>query len=77
MKQVNIYEVISNLSELICLLETKKEDYIIIEKDGKPIAKLVLIYDTLTDNRIGKGKGKFNINTDFDKDNDVIVDMLS
>lgn len=77
MKQVNILEAKTDFSKLIHLLELKKEDYITIAKNGKPIAKLILISDTPIENRIGKGKGKFCINGNFDEDNNVIADMLS
>ena len=77
MKQVNILEAKTDFSKLIHLLELKKEDYITIAKNGKPVAKLTLINDAPVENRIGIGKGKFNINGDFDEDNSVIADMLS
>ena len=77
MIQVNILEAKTDFSKLIHLLELNKEDYIIIARNGKPIAKLTLINEKPINNRIGIGKGKFKINDDFDKDNGEIADLLS
>ena len=40
MLQVNILEAKTEFSKLIRLLESKKEDYITIARNGKPVAKL-------------------------------------
>ena len=46
MKQVNILEAKTDFSKLIRMLETKKEDSITVARNGKPVAKIVLINET-------------------------------
>ena len=43
MIQVSIPEAEASLSELIQLLETKTEDFIIIARNGKPAVKITLV----------------------------------
>ncbi len=76
MKQVNILEAKTDFSKLIRLLETKKEDFITIARNGKPVAKITLINETPVSKRIGIAKGKFTIKGDFDSDNAQIADMM-
>ena len=77
MIQVNMLEAKTDFSKLIRMLESKKEDYITVARNGKPVAKITLINDTPVSNRIGIGKGKFTIKGDFDADNAEIADLLS
>ena len=77
MLQVNILEAKTDLSKLIRLLESKREDYITVARNGKPVAKLTLINETPVSKRIGAGKGKFTVHEDFDADNEAIADLLS
>ncbi len=74
--QVNILEAKTDFSKLIRLLETKKEDYITVARNGKPVAKITLINETPVSNRIGIAKGKFTLKGDFDADNDIIAEMM-
>ncbi len=76
MKQVNILEAKTDFSKLIRLLETKKEDFITIARNGKPVAKITLINETPVSRRIGIAKGKFTIKGDFDSDNAQIAEMM-
>lgn len=76
MKQVNILEAKTDFSKLIRMLETKKEDSITVARNGKPVAKIVLINDTPVSKRIGVAKGKFTVNGDFDADNDDISNLM-
>jgi Antitoxin of toxin-antitoxin stability system len=77
MMQVNVFEAKTDLSKLIRILETGKEDYITVARNGKPIIKMTLIHETPVANRIGIAKGKFTMSGDFDADNREIADMLS
>ena len=77
MKQVNILEAKTLFSKLIRMLETKKEDYITVARNGKPVVIMRLINETPVSNRIGIAKGKFTIHGDFDADNEEIADILS
>jgi antitoxin (DNA-binding transcriptional repressor) of toxin-antitoxin stability system len=76
MIQVNILEAKTDLSKLIRLLETKREDYITVARNGKPVVKMTLINETPVSKRIGAGKGKFTIKGDFDADNEEIAELF-
>ena len=43
MVQVNILEAKTDFSKLIRLLETKREDYITVARNGKPVVRIVPI----------------------------------
>jgi antitoxin (DNA-binding transcriptional repressor) of toxin-antitoxin stability system len=77
MLQVNILEAKTDFSKLIRLLETKREDYITVARNGKPVVKITLINQTPVSKRIGVGKGKFTIKGNFDADNREIADLLT
>lgn len=62
MKQVNMLEAIK-------LLENKEEDEFIIERDNKPVAKIVL-YENDPSKRIGIAKGYFS-HVDLDEFNSL------
>lgn len=76
MMQVNILEAKTDFSKLIRLLETKKEDYITVARNGKPVAKITLINEIPVSKRIGIAKGKFTVKGDFDADNNEITEMM-
>lgn len=75
--QVNILEAKTDLSKLIRLLESKREDYITVARNGKPVARITLINETPASKRIGVRKGKFSVQGDFDADNREIEEMLA
>lgn len=77
MIQVNILEAKTDFSKIIRLLETKREGYITVARNGKPVVKITLINETPVSKRIGVGKGKFIVKGDFDADNSEIADMLT
>ena len=76
MMQVNILEAKTDFSKLIRLLETKKEDFITVARNGKPVVKITLINETPVSKRIGIAKGKFTVKGDFDADNEAIADLM-
>ena len=55
MMRVSILETKTIFPNLIRLLETKKEDYITVARNGKPVAKMLLVNDTPVFKRIGVG----------------------
>lgn len=67
----------TDFSKLIHLLETKKEDFITVARNGKPVAKITLINETPFSKRIGIAKGKFTIKGDFDADNDALAELMT
>ena len=70
-------EAKTDFSKLIHLLETKKEDFITVARNGKPVAKITLINETPVSKRIGIAKGKFTIKGDFDADNDALAELMT
>ena len=74
--QVNILEAKTNLSKLVRLIETGKEDHIIIARYGKPVVKMVIYNDTPVSKRIGVAKGKLKSPEDLDKYNDEVAEMF-
>ena len=74
--QVSILEAKTNLSNLVRLVETGKEDMVIIARYGKPVVKLVTYNDVPVSKRIGVAKGKLESPDDLDKYNDEIAAMF-
>jgi antitoxin (DNA-binding transcriptional repressor) of toxin-antitoxin stability system len=65
MCQVNVFQAKTDFSKLIALLERKEEEEIVIARNGKPVAKLVLFTKDSGKQRIGCAKGLFTIPKDF------------
>lgn len=74
--QVNILEAKTELSKLVRLIETGKEDHIIIARYGKPVVKMTLYNDVPVSKRIGVAKGKLKSPDDLDQYNDEIVQLF-
>lgn len=74
--QVNILEAKTNLSNLVRLIETGKEEHIIIARYGKPVVKMVIYNDTPVSKRIGIAKGKLKSPEDLDQCNNEIAEMF-
>ncbi len=74
--QVNVADAKRDLSKLIRLLETQREDSITVARNGHPVVKMQRIDDKPVANRIGLAKGKFKAPEDFDANNDEITKML-
>ena len=77
MIQVNVLEAKTELSKLIRLLESKREDYITVARNGKPVVKITLIDDTPVSKRIGIARGKYKAPDDFDACNEDAVKLLT
>ena len=56
--QVNIREAKTNLSNLVRLIETGKEESIIIARHGKPVVKMTIYNNAPVSKRIGVAKGR-------------------
>ena len=74
--QVNILEAKTNLSNLVRLIETGKEERIIIARYGKPVVKMVVYNDTPVSKRIGVAKGRLKSPVDLDRHNDEIAELF-
>ena len=70
--QVDILEAKTEFSKLIQLLETGKEDHIIVSRYGKPAVKMTAYKDVPVLKRIGVAKGKLKSPDDLDQYNDEI-----
>lgn len=53
------------------------QDRITVARNGKPVAGITLINETLVSRRFGVAKGKFTVKGDFDAENSEIEDMLT
>lgn len=74
--QVNILEAKTNLSNLVRLIETGKEEFIVIARHGKPVVKMEIYNDVPASKRIGIAKGKLRSPDDLDKYNQEIDEMF-
>lgn len=74
--QVNVMEAKTDFSKLIRLLESKREDSIIVARNGRPVIKMTLVDESPVTRRIGIAKGKFRAPEDFDANNDEAAAML-
>ena len=74
--QVNILEAKTNLSNLVRLVETGKEEMVVIARYGKPVVKMVKYSDTPISKRIGVAKGKLKSPENLDQYNDEIASMF-
>ncbi len=74
--QVSVLEAKTKLSGLLKLIESGKEEQIVIARYGKPVAKMVVCNSVPSLKRIGVAKGKFNAPDDLDKYNDEISKLF-
>ena len=74
--QVNILEAKTDLSKLVKLIESGKEDCIIIARHGKPLVTMSPYRAQPASKRIGIAKGKIIPPADFDLDNEKIAAMF-
>ncbi|WP_341761807.1 type II toxin-antitoxin system prevent-host-death family antitoxin [Candidatus Tisiphia endosymbiont of Thecophora atra] len=75
MYPVNITSAKAHLSSLLKEVEYKNEE-VIIERAGKPIAKIVKYNPVKSINRLGIFKGKIKVAKDFDKWSEEIATKL-
>ena len=76
MMQVSVREAKTDLSKLIRLVESKREDEVQIARNGKPVVKIVLIEPVPASKRIGVAEGKFTVPDDLDAGSDEITAFL-
>lgn len=74
--QVSILEAKTNLSNIVRLLESGKEEHVIIARYGKPVAKIVVFKEAPVSRRIGVAKGKLKSPENLDQYNDEIADLF-
>ncbi len=74
--QVNTLEAKTNLSNLLKLIETGKENMIVIARYGKPVVKMTAYQEKPVSRRIGIAKGKLKTPENLDKHNDEIAALF-
>lgn len=62
--QVNVHEAKTHFSRLLARVEQGEE--VIIARAGKPIARLVPVWERPTERRPGSARGRVTIAPDFD-----------
>ena len=72
MTSVSMFEAKTNLSKYVSSVASREEPYIIIVRNGKPVAKLVP-FDNDTSVRIGVAKGKLPVMSSIDEFNSIDV----
>ena len=75
--QVNVMEAKTDFSKLIRLLESKREEKIVVARNGRPVVKITLVDESPVSRRIGIAKGKFTMPDDFDADNEYIASLFA
>ena len=78
MVQVNIAQAETDLSELVKLIESGQETQIVLERDGKPVAKIEGCPDE-PDGRhviLGYAKGKLKYPDDINAFDDEIAELF-
>lgn len=75
MVQVNMLEAKTNLSKLVAQLESREVDYVIISRNGTPVAKIERFnFNTGERRQLGLCDGEFDIPDDIDFLNDEILE---
>ena len=74
--QVSVLEAKTNLSNLVRLVETGKEESVVISRYGKPVVKIVVCNDMPVSKRLGVAKGRLKSPVDLDQYNDEIAEMF-
>jgi len=75
MISVSMFEAKTNLSKYVSSVETNEEPFIIIVRNGKPVAKIVP-YDAPVNKRIGIAKDKLPIMPSLEEFNAVDTEEL-
>lgn len=66
MVRINMLQAKTELSKWVKKLEDREEDVIVLARNGRPVAQLVLIPQIDCAGRIGAAKGKLSIPEGFD-----------
>ena len=75
--QVNVFEAKTEFSKLIRLVESRREEFITVARNGKPVAKIVPYESAPVSKRIGVAKGKFTVPDNFDDFDEEIATMFT
>lgn len=73
MINASVFDAKTNLSKYIAAILNKEEPFVIIMRNGKPVARLVP-YEAATGNRIGAGKNIIPMMKSLDEFNSIDVE---
>ncbi|MBQ7561796.1 MAG: type II toxin-antitoxin system Phd/YefM family antitoxin [Synergistaceae bacterium] len=75
----SLKEAKERLYEFVMLLEDGEENYVVITRKGRPVAKIVEYYshETDTPRKLGIGKGKFNFSPANQAEYDAIDEEVA
>lgn len=76
MRVINIRQAKFSLSRLVDAIEQGREREIIIARNGRPAAKLVLLDAVSVGQRIGVAKGKFEVPDTIDAHNEDVTQLF-
>lgn len=76
MTQVNMFDAKTNLSKLVALLESGKEDVITIARNGSPVVQMTLCREISKKQRIGVLKGEYSWPEEFDSWDDEVAELF-
>ena len=77
MMQVSVRDAKMNLSRLMRLIESNREDEIQITRNGRSIVKMASVNTVPASKRIGVAEGKFEVPDDLDAGSEEIATMLT
>ena len=76
MRTVDMLQAASSLPDLVDAIEQGREMEIVIERNGRPAAKLVPIEFASVSKRIGVAKGVFDVPESIDTSNEEIARLF-
>lgn len=77
MMQVSVREAKMDLSKLMRLIESSREDEIQITRNGRSVVKMTSVDKVSPSKRIGVAEGKFKVPDDLDAGTEDIAAMLT
>ena len=77
MMQVSVRDAKMDLSRLMRLIESNREDEIQITRNGRSIVKMTSVNTVPASKRIGVAEGKFEVPDDLDAGSEEIATMLT
>lgn len=77
MMQVDMFQAKSDLSKLVELLESNKEEVIYLTDNGEPVVQMTLIKKKKNVKRIDVAEGKFKVPEEFDSWDSEVEEMFA
>ncbi len=77
MMQVSVREAKTDLSKLMRLIESNREDEIQITRNGRSVVRMTSVNAVSASKRIGVAEGEFEVPDDLDAGSEDITAMLT